>query len=474
LTTRPLGSTQDRGLTGPVPVFAALLLLMAAPLMRGGNRQVALIVLEAISLGFLLTLWLRAIASQHQPFSFQITPRSLLIGFLLLSPAWLALVYLTPLPAGLWSETAGRAVYLPLLREVGVTPSSWLPLSPVPEATVVSLLAGIPLVAGFLIGYLATLPQLKLLLGAVVAMAFAQIALGLLQAAGGAQSFLYFGGAGGRPFGTFANANHFANYLAMALAAYVWLGWSSARRRSRRAHNPAARFASHHAVPLLVGGGLVLVLGILMSRSRGAGLTGLPASMLAMALAYSMSGRANGWRSKVALAGGVLAGALALVGLGAEFSRFEVSGMTSAASVRGMLASTTIDGAGAFWPLGAGWGSYAAVYPRFQPMGFDGLVDYAHHDYAHMLFEGGIFAVMLAAAFLWLAGSRAVLLIRLARRHRSLNRDEMVSALCGLGLLGLLLHSLVDFNMHIPANAILGAMLAGVYLRPLENRDAPV
>jgi hypothetical protein len=47
----------------------------------------------------------------------------------------------------------------------------------------------------------------------------------------------------------------------------------------------------------------------------------------------------------------------------------------------------------------------------------------------------------------------------------------MASALCGLGLLGLLLHSLVEFNMHIPANAILGALLAGAYLRSrnLEN-----
>ena len=41
-----------------------------------------------------------------------------------------------------------------------------------------------------------------------------------------------------------------------------------------------------------------------------------------------------------------------------------------------------------------------------------------------------------------------------------------------LGLLGLLLHSLVEFNMHIPANAILGALLAGAYLRPLGTGEA--
>ena len=52
---------------------------------------------------------------------------------------------------------------------------------------------------------------------------------------------------------------------------------------------------------------------------------------------------------------------------------------------------------------------------------------------------------------------------------RELSREEMTAALCGLGLLGFLLHSLVEFNMHIPANAILAALLAGVYLRPLAE-----
>ena len=84
-----------------------------------------------------------------------------------------------------------------------------------------------------------------------------------------------------------------------------------------------------------------------------------------------------------------------------------------------------------------------------------------------MLFEGGIFAALLAAAFLALVIGRAVQLARTAWRARELSREEMTAALCGLGLLGFLLHSLVEFNMHIPANAILASLLAGVYLRPL-------
>jgi hypothetical protein len=48
----------------------------------------------------------------------------------------------------------------------------------------------------------------------------------------------------------------------------------------------------------------------------------------------------------------------------------------------------------------------------------------------------------------------------------------MLGTLCGLGLLGFLLHSLVEFNMHIPANAIMAALLAGIYLRPLDSEES--
>jgi O-antigen ligase len=128
-----------------------------------------------------------------------------------------------------------------------------------------------------------------------------------------------------------------------------------------------------------------------------------------------------------------------------------------------------LTGAGEFWPWGAGWGTYAAVYPRFQPVRIDGFADYAHQDYAQMLLEGGVFSVVLAAAFLWLAIGRAARLTRAALTKRGLQPDELAAAVCGVGLLGFLLHSLVEFNMHIPANAIVAAMLAGAFLRPLRQ-----
>jgi O-antigen ligase/polysaccharide polymerase Wzy-like membrane protein len=460
---------------GPVAVSAAMLLLFAAPLMRGGNRHVALIALEALALAFLLILWFGAMRemSRKQIAWSEVSTRSLLVAFLLLSPAWLALVYLLPLPLALWSGTPGHDIYVQLLRDAGLPIEGRLPLSLVPDATRASLLAGLPLVAAFLAGYLARLPQLRLLLGLMIALAFGQVVLGLLQIAGGVNSALFFGMPADRPIGTFANPNHFANYIAMAVAGYILLAWQSLMRPPSWSDNPAARLASRHSQAIWVAGGVVLVLGILMSRSRGAALTGLPAAMLALGLALASGNRDHGWRFTVALVAGIVAGAVALVGLGSVLARFELAVMSDSAMFRGLLASTTLDGAKAFWPWGAGWGTYAAVYPRFQPMGVDGIADYAHHDYAQALFEGGIFAFALAAVFAWLAGSQAVLLARTALRHHGFTKEEMASALCGLGLLGLLLHSLLEFNMHIPANAIVAALLAGAYLRPLGGRSRP-
>ena len=437
--------------------------------MRGGNRQVALIGLELLSIVLLLGIWLHISISRPLESSRNSRGRQLALGVLLSSPLWLAVVYLAPLPASFWAGLSGRGLYQSLLGDAGIPLGSHLPLSLTPDATAASLLAGIPLVAGFLAAYTARLGQLRMLLMVLVGMAFLQVLLGLIQTAGGGRSALNFSSEFGGAIGSFANTNHFANYIAMALATYIWLAWSSlASAGPEPQRHTGGRFTEQHALAFWVAGGIVLVLGILMSRSRGALLAGLPAAALALGVASVAGGGARNWRRSLLLLACVLAVALALVGVGSFVSKFDLGRLASDASFRALLASSTLNGAREFWPWGAGWGSYGAVFPRFQPVAIDGYAEHAHADYAQMLFEGGIFSLVLAAAFLWLATGRAVLLVRTASRNAELNAEAMAAALCGLGLLGLLVHSLVEFNMHIPANAIVGALLAGAYLRPLR------
>jgi O-antigen ligase len=448
-----------------------VILLIAAPLMRGGNRQIALVGLEAISVAVLLSAWARywlspaRLRGTSAPF---VDKAALYI--LVLSPAWLAIVYLLPLPIGVWNVISGRAPYLELMRGAGFAPAAGMPLSLVPDATKASLLAGLPLIAAFVAGYGSRLSQLKTLLAVVAGMAFLQLLLGFFQAAGGRQSALYFAVEfGGRPLGTFANTNHFANYLGLALMGYIWLGWASLTESSSRwTDGVGVRFAGRHAQIFWVAGGLALAIGILMSFSRGAALSVLPAALLAAGVAIAAGGSTRSWRMTLLLLGGVLLLGAAIVGLGAVLSRFDLGRLSVDASFRTLLAKSTLAGASEFWPWGAGWGTYGSVYPRFQPVAVDGSVEYAHEDYAQLLFEGGIFAVVLVTAFIWLGVRRLTVLLRTAAGPRLLTPDQMAGTFCGIGLLGFLVHSLVEFNMHIPANAIVAALLAGAYLRPLR------
>lgn len=451
------------GLWGPVAVSGGLALLLLAPLMRGGNRYAALIPLELLGLAILLALW-GAWLGQQEP----VHRREPLVTLLVLSPLLLALVQLMPLPASWWSELAGRRVYAESLAAIGATTAASRPLSVSPQATVAALLAGIPIVAAFLLAYQASLGQLRILMRLVVGVAFAQVALGLLQISGGEFSPLYFGVLTyGVPVGTFANRNHFANYLAMALAGYIWLGYESMHHRLR---HPSRRgsFTDRHASALWLAGGIVLVLGIMMSRSRGAVAFGLTTAMLGLAVvSLRLNGWSRGWRMALPAGVVVILAAATLLGFDAATARLSGDQLASSANFRGELARSSLQGAIAFWPWGSGWGTYDAVYPRFQPASIAGFANHAHMDYVEMLFEGGVFFVLLAVAFAWLASLRAAALVKAAWRSRTLRSECMASALCGLGLLGLLLHSLVEFNLRIPANAILGALLAGAYLRPV-------
>lgn len=461
------GAAEDTGPTGPVAISALLFLLVVSPLMRGGNRQVALIVIEAAGLAVLVALC----ATASRPV-FRGSLRNALLALLALSPLWLALVYLLPLPSPVWTALPGRAFYGQLLATAAIPHSGALPASLVPDATLVSLLAGIPLAAAFLAGLAVRLPRLKLVLTVLVGAAFFQVLVGLLQSAG--NSSLYFDVEfAGNPLGTFANTNHFANYVAMALAAYVWLGWMKLSQ-PHRPHSGQAG-ALRRSLVLWAGGAVLLLVGMLASRSRGAAIAGLPAAMIAFAIALTVGSRGRPWRTTLLIVGGVLAVGVALVGLDAVVAKFNLSTLAKDASFRTLIATTTLSGAAEFWPLGSGWGTYAEVYPRFQPGSIANSVDYAHQDYAQMLFEGGIFAVLLMATFGWLAITRAMELVRAGIRNRRLRREEMAAAICGLGLLGFLLHSLVEFNMHIPANAIVASLFAGVYLRPLSRgEETPV
>jgi len=99
--------------------------------------------------------------------------------------------------------------------------------------------------------------------------------------------------------------------------------------------------------------------------------------------------------------------------------------------------------------VGIGLGNFQTVYPQYQSFPSDLVWEHAHNDFIEALVETGLVGGVLICWAL-------VVFFRLAlkRLPRHMNdRRGWVQAGAALGCCGLIVHSLFDFNLHIPANA---------------------
>jgi O-antigen ligase len=107
---------------------------------------------------------------------------------------------------------------------------------------------------------------------------------------------------------------------------------------------------------------------------------------------------------------------------------------------------------------GSGLGTLIAVYPRYENH-YDGLVvDHVHNDYAEALADTGLLGAACGLSFLYL-------LFRDARKDFEVSQGHFSRAFHAgavVALSGMLLHSFVDFNLHIPGNALLFLLQAYV------------
>jgi O-antigen ligase len=100
--------------------------------------------------------------------------------------------------------------------------------------------------------------------------------------------------------------------------------------------------------------------------------------------------------------------------------------------------------------LGWGLGTFAEVYPQFRSFYTDSVVNEAHNDYLQLLIETGLCGFIIGMWFV------AVVLRRSLPKTRSWPSDVngMAALATLLGITGILVHSFVDFNLEIPANAL--------------------
>jgi len=101
--------------------------------------------------------------------------------------------------------------------------------------------------------------------------------------------------------------------------------------------------------------------------------------------------------------------------------------------------------------LGWGLGTFPVVYPQFRSFYTNFFVNEAHNDYLQLLAEMGLLGFGMMVWFVILAYRNA-----LRKMGNWMNEvSGAVTLACMMGFTGILVHSLVDFNLQIPANAAL-------------------
>jgi O-antigen ligase len=120
--------------------------------------------------------------------------------------------------------------------------------------------------------------------------------------------------------------------------------------------------------------------------------------------------------------------------------------------------------------LGTGLGTLQMVFPRYESNYDARVVNHSHNDYLEALAETGLAGGICCLWFL------AVLIIESVKGLKDLGGSFGAALnLSGLvGCCGILVHSLVDFNLHIPANALLFFVSAHLATARLQVSTPPI
>jgi putative inorganic carbon (HCO3(-)) transporter len=298
------------------------------------------------------------------------------------------------------------------------------------------------------------------------------VAIGALEA--GLGLWQYFGGTGAQErWGTYPNHDHYSGFLEMALPFAVMYPVAVLRRARPQAHSPVAPSLAACGVWVLAG---TMFAGIVYSLSR-MGFVAALFSLFVMGIlafgAQQLSWIARTRKRQMAAVGLVAA----LVAAGFVFLPPDrlILRFAQIASVKGLTAEGRIILWGetthlirAYPVLGCGLGGYETAFSKFkvsEPLLTD---DFAHNDYLQLLGELGLvgFAIGATLAF-------SVVRMAVRRAVESADREARYFAVaCAGSLAAILLHSLADFNLYIPANAMLLAWIAGltVGIRPQASK----
>jgi O-antigen ligase len=354
----------------------------------------------------------------------------------------------------------------------------WFALSADPFETRVFAfrMAALVLVAMLVIRFTSNTKRLGILVHSIIAVAVGTALFGIArQAMQHKDGFVLSRLPLEQGFAQFINKNHFAFLVEIALGLIVGLAFMRRGRRDR---------AVLYLSPLLLLGA-----SIILSKSRG-GLLAIAVELIFAALmfvnlrAVGNQNRANQklWSrwARSLLVTIVAVGVLLVIVVAGVFwlggDQLATGVETATAEMAGGEASEMHEGARrrdiwrASWLMfkahpiaGAGLGGFWAEVPVYHSASGVSTPQQAHNDYLELLASGGLLG---AALFVWFAAALVLQARRSVAAAAGFQRAVMLGAI--ISVVGLGVHSLVDFGLHITINALGFMILLGILsLKPL-------
>jgi O-antigen ligase len=278
--------------------------------------------------------------------------------------------------------------------------------------------------------------------------------------------------------GGFVNRNHLAGFLEITLALGIGLMIGALQetgaRSWRQFWRDMAQLLLSPKAPLRIFL-VVMVIALVMTRSRMGNTAFLSSLLLAGAVALVLSRHAT--RGTMLLIASLVAIDLFIVGawFGVEKTVQRIQETTRHDVEERVEPTVYAAGMVRDYPwFGSGPGTFYTAFARYRGPGIQAYYDHAHNDYTEFLVENGVIgAVLVGSLPLW---ALVLGVLALSRRRDPLARGFAFAVLMGVCALGI--HSTVDFNLQIPANALAFVVLlaygwVALYLERASGRPPP-
>lgn len=433
--------------------IAFLALILWAPLPLGSNRPWAWSLLEIwvylLAIGWLVMYMFHRVTLNS--IFYQARPMTFLFCLWLL---WV-LFQIMPLPAALVAklspEAAAQYARLP-------APPAWITLSVEPHATQSGFLKSLAYVLVFCLTLLLvnTRTRVKHLAYALILSGLFQAVYGSLMTMSGLEYGFFIKKATslGHVSGTFTNRNHLAGYLVMCLSVGIGImianldnsvitGWKE-RLRYLVKLSLSAKFRLRLTL-------VIMVIALVMTHSRMGNTSFFASMLIAGCLALLLSRHAT--RATVILITSLVVIDIFIVGtwFGVEKVVERIEQTTLESEHRVDTFAHVRDQWSDYALTGSGLGSFYAVFPKYKTVvEAGGFYTHAHNDYLEFGSETGVIGLLLLGAVVLLSLGTALLAQH--RRRDPLMRGISFAAI--MGITAMLIHSTVDFNLQIPANAL--------------------